>query len=308
MPKFSIIVPVYNVEKYIEKCLDSIEAQTFTDYEVIVVNDGTKDNSIKLIEDRKVKIITQQNQGLSAARNTGVKHAKGEYLIFLDSDDYWEKDLLFELNNTLKENPNCELVRFQIQEVGEDGKIIKKYPETAFSNKTGEEAFSLIVNYHFVENSWCYAIKRSYYQKEKFKFKEGTIHEDFGLTPLIIIKAQNVAAISYIGYNYLQRNGSIMNTNNYAKTKKKVEDFYNHYQYLITEIDKTNLNSEVFKSFIANSMLLKICELNKKDYEYYLKVLRKEKIFSYLQTNTLKRKIKKVLVMVSPRFYYNNKI
>lgn len=91
MPKYSIIIPVYNVEKYIKKCLDSVFSQTDKDFEVIVVNDGTKDNSMDIVKKYDAKIINQKNQGLSAARNRGVKEAVGDYLIFLDSDDYWEK-------------------------------------------------------------------------------------------------------------------------------------------------------------------------------------------------------------------------
>lgn len=306
MPKFSIIVPVYNVEDYIEKCIESIEKQTYKDYEIIIVNDGTKDKSIDKIKDKKVKIINQKNKGLSAARNKGVEYAKGDYLIFLDSDDYWKKDLLKEINKSLENNP--DIVRFQIQEVGEDKKIIKKYNEQPFTNKNGEESFELISQYHFVENAWCYAIKREYYLKEKFTFKEGTIHEDFGLIPLVIIKSKIVNSISYLGYCYLQRKGSIMNNSDYQKTKKKVEDFYTHYQYLVSEIDKTNLKKEVFKSFVANSMLLKICDLNRKDYNHYLKLLRKEKVFDNLLSDTISRKIKKIIVRISPRFYYRNRV
>lgn len=306
MPKFSIIVPVYNVEKYIKKCIDNIERQTFTDYEVIVVNDGTKDNSIELIKDRNVKIINQKNKGLSAARNIGVKHAKGEYLIFLDSDDYWEEGLLEEIENSLDNDP--DLVRFQIQEVDEEGNIIKKYSEIPFTNLNGEKAFEAITKYHFVENAWCYAIKKKYYLKEKYAFKEGTIHEDFGLIPLVIIKAKIVNSIPYTGYNYLQRSESIMSTNNYEKVKKKVQDFYTHYQYLLSEINKTNLNKKIFKSFVSNSMLLKICELDKNDYKSYLKKLRNDKIFDNLQTDTIPRKIKKIVVKISPRFYYRNNV
>ncbi len=306
MPKFSIIIPVYNVEKYIEKCLDSVEKQTFSDYEIIVVNDGTKDNSIELIKDRDIKIINQKNKGLSAARNTGLKHAKGDYIIFLDSDDYWESNVLKEINKATKNSP--DVIRFQIQEVDEESNIIKKYEETAFENKSGEEAFELITKYHFVENAWCYAIKRKYYLKEKYQFKEGTIHEDFGLMPLVIIKAKNVSSISYIGYNYLQRQGSIMSSNNYDKVKKKVDDFYTHYKYLISEISKTKLNKKCFKSFVANSMLIKICDLNKKDYQQYLKILKQEKIFDNLQADTIPRKAKKTIVRFSPRFYYRKRV
>lgn len=299
MPKFSIIIPVYNVEKYIKKCLDSVFNQTFTDYEVIIVNDGTKDKSMDIVKDYDLKVINQENKGLSAARNTGVKQAKGEYLIFLDSDDYIEKDLLKEINESTKNNP--DLIRFQIKEVFENTSIEKEYHEKSFDGKNGVEAFEIIAKYHFVENAWAYAIKRNYYLENKFAFKEGTIHEDFGLMPLIIMKANIVNSISYVGYNYLQRQGSIMNQKDYEKTKKKVIDFYNHYLYLKEEIDKTSLDSKVFKSFISNSVIIKICELEKKEYKEYKKRLKEDKVYDNLLTDTPFRKLKKLLFIISPK-------
>ena len=302
MPKFSIIIPVYNVEKYIDNCLKSIMQQSYKDYEVIVVNDGTKDNSMDIVKKYNVTIIEQKNQGLSAARNTGVKNATGEYLIFLDSDDSWNKDLLKELNKSLKNKP--DIVRFQIQETYEDNTNKKEYKEKGFEGKNGEEAFSLISKYHFVENAWCYAIKREYYQKENYAFKVGAIHEDFGLIPLIIIKANLVNSIEYIGYNYLQRQGSIMSNNSYEKTKKKVSDVYLHYQYLISEINKTSLDSKIFKSFVSNSLILKICDLENKDYKNYKKKLKQEKTYENLLVDTTGRKIKKLLLKIDPKLYY----
>ena len=97
MPKFSIVIPVYNVEDYIERCLESIKKQTFKDYEVIVVDDGCTDKSIEIAKQYDVKIIKTEHVSVSEARNVGVKHTKGEYLIFLDSDDYWDKELLNEI-------------------------------------------------------------------------------------------------------------------------------------------------------------------------------------------------------------------
>ena len=302
MPKFSIIVPVYNVENYIKKCLDSIFEQTYKDYEVIVVNDGTKDNSMDIVNNYKVKIVTQKNQGLSAARNHGVEKAKGEYLIFLDSDDYWEKDLLLNLSKSLNNNP--DVVRFQVKEVYENSDKEVEHKEQAFEGLDGVTAFNKIVKYHYVENAWCYAIKRSYYLKEKFTFKKGTIHEDYGLIPLVIIKAQIVNSISYIGYNYLQRQGSIMSTKNYEKTLKKVSDMYEHYHYLINEINKTNLDSKIFKSYVANSMILKILELEPKEYKEYKNKLKKDKIFNNILDDTIPRKIKKSILKISPKLYY----
>lgn len=301
MPEFSIIIPVYNVEQYIKECLDSVFNQSFKDFEVIVVNDGTKDNSMDIVKNYDVKIINQKNKGLSSARNHGVQLAKGKYILFLDSDDYLEKDTLKEIHKSLKNNP--DIVRFQIQEINENHKITK-FKEEPFNNLSGEEAFKKIVNYHFVENAWCYAIKRSYYLQGKYMFKEGTIHEDFGLIPLVIIKAPIVNSINYIGYNYRIRNGSIMNNNDYEKTKKKVNDFYAHYKYLVEEIDKTKINSKIFKSFIANSLLIKICELNKEDYKKYLKKIKEDKVIDNLLSDSIPRKLKKILVHISPKLVY----
>lgn len=301
MPKFSIIIPVYNVEKYIKRCLDSVFNQTFKDYEVIVINDGSTDSSMEKIKPYKVKTISSEHVEVSEARNKGVKKATGKYLIFLDSDDFWEKDLLKKINESLSNDP--DIVRFQIQTVTDENKITK-YPEEEFIGLTGEEAFNKIVNYHFVENCWCYVYKKDYYLKENFNFKKDTIHEDFGLVPLTIIMAKKVNSISYIGYNYYRRTGSIMNTQDYNWTKRKVKDFYTHYKYLDKEIETTNLDKKVFKSFIANSLIMKICELNSKDYKEYKKRLIKDKVYDNLLTNTFFRKIKKLFLRISPKIYY----
>jgi glycosyltransferase involved in cell wall biosynthesis len=301
MPKFSIVIPVYNVEKYIGKCLESIKKQTFKDYEIIVVDDGSDDNSMKIVKKYDTKIINSSHVGVSEARNIGAKHAKGEYLIFLDSDDYWDKDLLKELTKSMDNNP--DLIRFQARTVNDEG-IMNDYNEIEFYDKIGEEAFNIISQFHYIESVWIYAIKRSYYSKEKFAFKKDTIHEDFGLTPLIIIKAGKVNCINYVGYNYYRRSGSIMNTPDYEWTKRKVKDFYTHYTYLRKEISKTNLQQDVFKSFIANSMLMKICELNKEDYKDYLNKLKKDKVANDLLYDSLGRRIKKIIVKISPSLYY----
>ena len=302
MPKFSIIIPVYNVEKYIKKCLDSVFNQTYKDFEVIVVNDGTPDKSMEMIKEYNVTIIDQKNQGLSAARNNAVKKAKGDYIIFLDSDDYWRKDLLKEINKSLKNNP--DVVRFQIQEISEDQDGILEHKEKGFEGLNGVDAFNVICNYHYLENACCYAIKRKYFEKNKFEFKKGKIHEDFGLLPLVIIKADIVNSIEYIGYNYLQRKTSIMGNKSYEKTIKKVSDMFEHYKFLITEIDKTNIDSKVFKSFVANSTILKICELKGKEYKEFKKKLKEEKVYDNLLIDTLPRKIKKQLLKISPKLYY----
>lgn len=301
MPKFSIIIPVYNVEKYIKKCLDSVMNQTFKDYEVIVIDDGSTDKSKNIVRKFDVKLIESNHIGVSEARNIAIKKAKGEYLVFLDSDDYWDKELLEKLNESSKNNP--DLIRFQMRTVTDKGEKAD-YSEEAFEEKGGEEAFQLITKFHFVDAACCYAIKRAYYEKERFKFAKGRIHEDFGQMPLIIIKAQKINCISYVGYNYYRRTESIMNNPDYEWIKRKVGDFFYHYQFLNEEIEKTTLDSTCFKSFIANSMILKICSLKGKDYKEYKKKLTKAKVYNNILTDTLPRKIKKIFLKISPKIYF----
>ena len=298
MPKYSIVIPVYNVEDYIKRTLDSVFNQTEKDFEVIVVDDDCTDNSMEIVKDYDVKIVKTKHVSVSEARNIGVKHTKGDYLIFLDSDDYWDKNVLKEVSKSLKNDP--DVVRFQVRTVTDTGEKTD-FKEETFEGITGEEAFERITRFHFVESVWCYAIKRKFYLKEKFQFAKGMIHEDFGLTPLIVIKASKVNSISYIGYNYYRRSGSIMNTPDYEWTKRKVKDFYYHYLYLMKEIENVHVNKEVFKSFCANSLIIKICELHKEDYKEYKKKLKKDKVFDNLLVNTIPRRIKKILFKISPK-------
>ena len=108
MPKISVIIPVYNVEKYLDICLDTVLAQTFKDFEAVCINDGSTDNSLNILEhyqkfDKRIKIIQTENKGLSHARNKGIKEAKGEYITFVDSDDYISEICLESMNKNLDE-------------------------------------------------------------------------------------------------------------------------------------------------------------------------------------------------------------
>ncbi len=307
MPKFSVIVPVYNTEKYLRKCIDSILNQSYDDYEIIIVNDGSTDSSKKIINEycktfpSKIKGVHKKNGGLSDARNKGVKKACGDYLLFVDSDDYIEKNLLKTLSKKLKDEP--DIIRFQIKEVHEDK--VCMYRELPFETVKGDVAFKKIVNYHYVENAWCYAYRTKFYKENKFEYAFGKYHEDFGLTPLIIMKASKVKSIGYVGYNYVIRNDSIMTSTDYNKTKIKAEDFLYHYNNLINALDHDELkNKDVYKSFLANSLILKSLELDKKDYKKYITELKKIKVFDNILDDTYQRKIKKIMLKISPKLYY----
>ena len=304
MPKYSIIIPVYNTESYLKKCIDSVLNQTYKDYEIIIVNDGSTDNSKDIIEEYQnkyefIKVINQDNQGLSMARNNGIKKSLGDYFLLLDSDDYIEKELLEKLDEEINKTPNLDLIRFQINNVKD--KVIP-YNEEEFHNVGGKEAFMRIVSYHYVENAWAYLYNKEYFTKNKFEFMKGIYHEDFALIPLVIEKAKVVSSINYLGYNYVKRQNSIMTDTDYKKTLKKAEDFYTGYLYIMDNLD--NSDHRVLKSYISNCLIDKIVKLNNTDYKKYLKRIKNDRVLDNVLANTLPRKIKKMIIKINPKLYY----
>ena len=302
MVKYSFIVPVYNTSNYLKKCISSLINQTYKNFEIIIVNDGSTDDSLDIINDYKesnknIKIINQKNGGLSNARNNGAKRASGEYIIFVDSDDYVEKNLLENIDNRLN---NEEVFRFQVREV-ENGKKTE-YLEREFENENGKDAFKIISGFHFIEPAWCYVYKKDFYVKNKFVFKENCYHEDYGLIPYIILLARNVSCYNFIGYNYIIRNNSIMTTNDYNKTKKKAFDVLLQYKNLLDITKKIN-NKEYFLSYITNSAILKADTLNFEDKKEYIKELKKLRVFNYVLDDSLSRKIKKIILKISINLY-----
>lgn len=308
MIKYSFIVPVYNTSKYLKKCLDSLTGQTFKDFEIIIVNDGSTDNSKSIISKyeekyNNIKVINQKNQGLSMARNNGVKEVKGRYLIFIDSDDYVETNLLKEVD---KEIGDSEVLRFQIITEDEDGGNVEVYNEEPFNEMKGYDAFKYVSEYHFVEPAWCYVYKTDYYLNNKFSFKKGVYHEDFGLIPYVIYKARKVKSIDYVGYHYVQRNGSIMNNNDYKKTVKKAFDMLEQYKTLrlfSKNIGKKNNYDDYYLSYISNSVIVKARELKKDERKVYVHELNKLKVFDGVLVNTKIRKLKKKLMRLNLNLY-----
>lgn len=303
---FSVIIPVYNVEKYIEKCIDSILNQSYKDYEIIIINDGSTDGSENILKkynnNKKITIITQENQGLSAARNAGIKKAKGDYIVLVDSDDYIEELLLEKLNENI--NDNIDIIRYQTRTVDDNYNIIKEYNEEEFISLNPNKAIEKILKYHFVENSWLYCYKKQLFTKNKFKYDVGYIHEDFGLTPLLLLNAKKITSINYIGYNYLIRENSIMNNKDIKKTIKKCNDFIELGIRNINIIKKSKFkNKEILLSYIANSILIKGKELDKISRKKYLNTIKENNIDKYLLNNTIKRKIKRILFKINYNLY-----
>lgn len=311
MIKFSIIIPVYNTEKYIEKCLNSIVNQSFSDFEVIVINDGSTDNSEKIIDVfcSKYKFITKYNKengGLSDARNYGISKSKGDYLIFVDSDDYIDKNLLFELNKTI-EYKKYDLIKFGYNLIYEnETKYLKD--EIDFNKEyNGVEFFdNMLKQKKPFEMACFYAYNKKKWDENKFGFAKGRYHEDFGLIPEIILKSKSVCCIDYIGYHYVQTESSITRNSDYSKQVKKAYDMLYHFDNLYNNInvDKKipDKIKKLFNSYISNALIMKINNLHKNDQTNYIHELKERCVFDLIVSDNLVRKIKKILLKIK---YFN---
>ncbi len=224
MPLISIIIPIYNVEKYLSECLDSILNQAVDDFELICINDGSTDNSLSIISeymknyDSKIVLIQQMNQGLSAARNAGIKAAKGKYICFVDSDDMLTTNALSILANKIIENPDVELFQFEtapllFENGKEDANKINYYSvrSTYDEIQSGAKLFvNLMKNDDFVESANILLIKRDWLISREILFTPNALYEDSIFTIDCFFKCNQVMHISERLYVYRIREDSIM--------------------------------------------------------------------------------------------------
>ncbi len=230
MDKISIIVPVYNIEKYIEKCVKSIEKQTYKNLEIILVDDGATDKSGKICDklatkDERIKVIHKKNGGLSSARNEGIKNATGNYICFIDGDDYVSNDYCELMYNALIET-NSEIAVIAHKEIRDDNtKILdagKESKEEFDNTRTIYQGDEIIVKFlrekHF-RKAW-----NKLYKAESIKghfFKDGAAYEDICFTYYVLENIKKAVYINTPGYFYVRRGGSISTT----YSQKNLNDF-----------------------------------------------------------------------------------
>lgn len=226
----SIIIPVYNVEKYLRECLDSIIQQGFQEYEIICVNDASPDNSEKILLEyaaqyAQIKVLNHsENRGLSAARNTGLMSAGGKYVLFVDSDDMIAQGMLQDLYYTA-EQQHTDMVGFDIVFLCEDRDYRNKFLNRIKSQRidgvySGKELFCKLAFEGHMKNAACqWFIKREFLKEYHIKFYEGILHEDELFSFLCFMNAQRVMYIEKDYYVYRQRNGSIMATKDYRRAE-----------------------------------------------------------------------------------------
>lgn len=229
--KVSVIVPVYNVEKFIDKCLNSIVNQTLKEIEIIVVNDGTKDNSQKIIDKYvkkypdKIKSYIKENGGQGSARNYGLKKTTGEYIGYVDSDDFVEKDMYKKLYNKAKEN-NYDIVVCGNYNVSED---YQNKNIDAFINNYNTDLENIFFGKMAV---WNKIYKRDILIKNKLEFKEKVWYEDLAFTLKAIMNSNTFAFIDEPLYDYLIREGSTMNNSNVQRNLEILDAFNDILSYI----------------------------------------------------------------------------
>lgn len=311
MLKVSVIVPLYNVEKYIKKCLDSIVNQTLKDIEIIVVNDGSPDKSRKIVidyqkKDKRIKLIDKENGGQGSARNVGLKSAKGEYISYVDSDDWIEKEMLEEMYNKAHMN-KLEMVICGYKNINgnkielclANDNIIKD----TLSNKNSK-IFNII-------SPCCKLYKRTFLINSKVEFMENKIwYEDYAYSVKLLSLANKIDYVNKPLYNYLIRENSTMTnpkiTKNldiiiavddiisYMKEKGLYDRYYSEIEYTaienilisgVTRIIRAKGNRKIKKEII--NKLIKYMNNNFENYKRnsYLKNLTRNRKYIYKLIN-----------------------
>ena len=218
-PLISIIIPVYNVEAYIAECIESVLNQSYRNLELILVDDGSQDNSAKIcreysLNDSRIKFLQKENGGASDARNLGLENVKGEYVTFLDSDDYWEGNgALVALVNIINTYPDTEVIffrRFSFSERDKVSRISPKFDLCKINGKTKIESLSYLFSKGLFIPSACNKLVRtSILKKNKIVFQKGIVAEDIDWSFYVTVAVENFCATNHLFYAYRRREGSV---------------------------------------------------------------------------------------------------
>lgn len=262
MPKVSVIVPIYNVEKYLEKCINSLLSQTLEDIQIILVNDGSKDNSGNIAKEYeknnndRVIYVEKENGGLSDARNYGLKYATGDFIAFLDSDDYIEKNAYEEMyNKAIEENADYVECDF-IWEFPNKIRVDKQYP---YKNKKEMLSFVRVV-------AWNKLIKRQLITDNNLEFPKGLRYEDVEFTYKLIPFVNKFAYVDKPFIHYVQREGSIANVQN-----ERTAEIFTVLDNVIEFYKKNNIYEEYrdeleynYARYLLCSSLKRMCKIKDK--------------------------------------------
>lgn len=274
----SVIVPIYNVEKYLSKCIDSIISQTYTNLEIILVDDGSTDDSKTIAEkylekDKRIKLYHKENGGLSDARNYGIKEMTGKYVTFVDSDDYIETDIIEKMYNSLKTNNADICCCAKVLEYPQNSLVINNEKECVITSK---EAIGKMFLKDDIDNSVCDKLFDVSLIKD-ITFPVGKYYEDIATTYKFFLNAKKICHICDLGYHYFMREGSISK----EKFSPKQFDFVKYSYQMCEDCKKIYVDiSEEAESFYYLSLITTMRSMkrseNFKEYKKEYALLKKE--------------------------------
>jgi len=293
MKKISIIVPVYNTEKYLDKCINSLINQTLKDIEIIFVNDGSTDNSRNIIEkyltDKRIILIDKENGGQASARNLGIKKSNGIYIMFIDSDDYVNEDMCEKIYN-IASSGNYDIVSVDYFNTTDR---IDSYKKTFDFSSRKISA----LEYLFSGVGPCNKMfKASFLKENNFSFPENIIYEDFASIPTLAKYNPNCYYLSEAFMHYVHHEGSTMINKEY---KKKYEDIFAASNYLYDNLNDFGYNKQLEYLLIYHLLYLgslNFYKYNKLDQINRISLFMKEKFpkwrkNEYLKKHTFKEKL-----------------
>lgn len=301
--KISIIVPVYNVEHELSRCVDSILNQSYTNIEVILVDDGSTDRCPSIcdafvMKDRRVRVIHKPNGGLSSARNAGLREASGEWILYVDSDDYILNDSCERLI-AVGAKYDCDIVsadairefnggrEYMVHGSLADGKC---YPSRDFIIKTVKPC-------EWYAPAWLNLYKRSFLIENNLFFVEGLLHEDMEMQPRVFLAAKTVAYCAYPFYRYVDRASSIMNASKVDERVTAMEWIYSNWKSKFEAIEDGEL-ARALNGHLAKCYLHSCCELG-----FVLDVLGVNRFFLLRNSLNVKEFIKAFIFAVMPLAY-----
>lgn len=296
--KVSVIIPIYNVETYLEKCIDSIINQTLENIEIILVNDGSTDSSLSIAKkfsqkDKRIFLISQKNAGLSAARNIGLSLAKGEYIFFLDSDDWIEPDTLEILYMNISKSKSdfiCFRLQFDNKELNTQTVYGKDFEyENLYNNNILKDAL-LVKN--IPTAVWAKMYNRKFILQNNLKFEYGIVNEDTLFTIQSASCANKVSFVNKIFYHTTEREGSISRSSQERLFLDMVIALDKAKEYLIKKelFDEVEIyfKARYLKSFLYN--ILQIAQrLNFNNYLRIYKLCMNNSLYKEYNTNTTRR-------------------
>ncbi|MRT91925.1 glycosyltransferase [Ancylomarina sp. 16SWW S1-10-2] len=308
----SIIIPVYNVEKYIYKCLDSIVKQknNLEEIEVIIVNDGTPDGSMSIVSQfeksyNNIRVINQSNEGLSGARNKGIENASGDYLWFVDSDDFLTENSLAIVFEEIKRSKVDVLVTLLNRIKENTGNILSENFKTFDGVISGKD-------YLFQGGesgaSQRFIIRRNFIMNHNLRFMPKVLHEDAEFGPRMLYLAKSLVMLKTPVYNYLLReNGSIMSNISVRNCEHLIQIYHSLNSFQLTDVLKEDKKQFNYKKF--NILLLSIYYAkniwetsNYRDFYDMNVILYRKQAFCYVipKQNRIKNFVKAVLFFISP--------